>query len=68
MLDTIIGRSLVNCQRQMQVSQCQSSKKLLQQIINESLFDGFFRWLKKLSQSPFNKGREYLTIAELSQC
>ncbi len=31
-LDT---RSPVNCQRQMQASQCRSSKKLLQQLINE---------------------------------
>jgi hypothetical protein len=28
------------CQRQMQASQCQLSKKLLQQLINESPFDG----------------------------
>jgi hypothetical protein len=27
-----------------------------------------FRWLEKLSRSPFIKGREYLTITELSQC
>ncbi len=40
MLDTIKSRSPVNCQRQMQASQCQLSKKLLQQLINESLFDG----------------------------
>jgi hypothetical protein len=39
MLDPIKSRSLVNCQRQMQASQCQSSKKLLQQLINESPFD-----------------------------
>ncbi len=38
MLDTINSRSPVNCQRQMQASQCQSSKKLLQQ--NELPFDG----------------------------
>jgi hypothetical protein len=40
MLDTIKSRSPVNCQRKMQASQCQSSKKLLQQLINESSFDG----------------------------
>ncbi len=40
MLDTIISRSPVDCQRQMQASKCQSSKKLLQQLINELLFDG----------------------------
>jgi hypothetical protein len=40
MLDTIKSRSPVNCQRQMQASQCQSSKKLLLQLINESPFDG----------------------------
>ncbi len=40
MLDTIKSRSPVNCQRQMQASQCQSSKKLLQQHINELPFDG----------------------------
>jgi hypothetical protein len=40
MLGTIKNRSLVNCQRQMQASQCRSSKKLLQQLINESPLDG----------------------------
>jgi hypothetical protein len=40
MLDTITSRSPVNCQRQMQASQCQLSKKLLQQLINESPVDG----------------------------
>jgi hypothetical protein len=40
MLDTIKSRSPVNCQRQMQASQCQSPKKLLQQLINELLVDG----------------------------
>ncbi len=40
MLDTIKSRSSVNCQRQMQASKCQSSKKLLQQLINELPFDG----------------------------
>jgi hypothetical protein len=40
MLDTIKSRSPVNCQRQMQACKCQSSKKLLQQLINELLFDG----------------------------
>jgi hypothetical protein len=40
MLDTIKSRSPVNYQRQIQASQCQSSKKLLQQLINESPFDG----------------------------
>jgi hypothetical protein len=35
MLGTIKSRSPVNCQRQMQASQHQSSKKLLQQLINE---------------------------------
>ncbi len=35
MLDTIQSRSPVNCQRQMQASQCRSSKKLLQELINE---------------------------------
>jgi hypothetical protein len=39
MLDTIKSRSPVNCHRQMQASQCQLSKKLLQQLINE-LLDG----------------------------
>jgi hypothetical protein len=34
MLDNIIIRSPVNCQRQMQASQCRLSKKLLQQLIN----------------------------------
>jgi hypothetical protein len=51
----------------MQASQCQSSKKLLQQLINELPFDGTLDDWKKLSRSPFNKGQEYLTIAELSQ-
>jgi hypothetical protein len=40
MLDTINSKSPVNCQRQMQASQCQLSKKLLQQLINELPFDG----------------------------
>jgi hypothetical protein len=40
MLNTIKRRSPVYCQRQMQASQCQLSKKLLQQLINESPFDG----------------------------
>jgi hypothetical protein len=40
MVDTIISRSPVNCQRQMQASLCQSSKKILQELINESPFDG----------------------------
>ena len=37
MLDTKAkkSRSPVDCQRQMQASQCQLSKKLLQQLINE---------------------------------
>ncbi len=34
------SRSPVNCQRQMQASQCRLSKKLLQLLINELLFDG----------------------------
>jgi hypothetical protein len=40
MLNTIKGRSPVNHQRQMQASKCRLSKKLLQQLINESPFDG----------------------------
>jgi hypothetical protein len=40
MLGPIKSRSPVNCQKQMQASQCQLSKKLLQQLINESPFDG----------------------------
>jgi hypothetical protein len=42
MLDTKDkSRSPVNCQRQLQASKCQFlSKKLLQLLINESLFDG----------------------------
>jgi hypothetical protein len=43
------------------------SKKLLQQLINESPFEGTLDDWKKLIWSPFNKGREHLTIAELSQ-
>jgi hypothetical protein len=39
-LDSIKSRSPVNCPRQMQASQCHLSKKLLQQLINESPFDG----------------------------
>jgi hypothetical protein len=38
MLDTIKSRSPVNHQRQMQASKCRLSKKLLQQLINESPF------------------------------
>jgi hypothetical protein len=52
----------------MQASQCQLSKKLLQQLINELPFDGTLDGWKKLSRSLFNKGKEYLTIAKLSQC
>jgi hypothetical protein len=40
MLDTIKSRSPINCQRQMQASQCQLSKKLLQQLINGSPVEG----------------------------
>ncbi len=41
MLGTIKkNRSPVNCQRQMQASWCQLSKKLLQQLIHESPLDG----------------------------
>jgi hypothetical protein len=40
MLGTITSRSPVNCQRQLQASQCRLSKKLLQQLINELLLDG----------------------------
>jgi hypothetical protein len=40
MLGTIKSRSPVNCQKQMQASQCRLSKKLLQQLINELPFDG----------------------------
>ncbi len=39
-IGTIKSRSPVDCQRQMQASQCRLSKKLLQQLINESPFDG----------------------------
>ncbi len=39
MLDTIRSRSPVDCQRQMQAYKCQSSKNLLQQLINESPVD-----------------------------
>jgi hypothetical protein len=67
MLGTIKSRTPVNCQRQMQAPQCQSSKKLLQQLINELPFDDTLDELK-ISRFPFNKGREYLTITELSQC
>jgi hypothetical protein len=41
MLGTLKSRSPpVSCQRQMQASQCRLSKKLLQQLINESPFGG----------------------------
>ncbi len=40
MLDTIKSRSSVNCQGQMQASQCQSSKKILQQLNDELPVDG----------------------------
>ncbi len=46
MQDTIKSRSLVDCQRQMQASQCQSSTKLLQQLINELPFDGTLDYWK----------------------
>jgi hypothetical protein len=41
-LDSIKSGSPDNCQRQMQAPKCQSSKKLLQQLINELPFDGTF--------------------------
>ncbi len=40
MLDTKKSRSPVSCKRQMQASQCQLSKKLLQEVINELPLDG----------------------------
>jgi hypothetical protein len=40
MLGTIKSRSPVNHQKQMQASQCQLSKKLLQQLINKLPVDG----------------------------
>jgi hypothetical protein len=40
LLDTIKSRSPVDCQRQMQASQCRLSKKLPEQLINELPFDG----------------------------
>jgi hypothetical protein len=40
MLGTIKSNSPVNFQRQMQASQCQPPKKLLQQLIIESPLDG----------------------------
>jgi hypothetical protein len=40
MLGTMKSRSPVNCQKYMQASHCRLSKKLLQQLINESPFDG----------------------------
>jgi hypothetical protein len=55
------SKSPVNYQRQMQ-----ASKKLLQKLINELSFDSNLDE-EKLSRSHFNKGREYLTIAELFQ-
>jgi hypothetical protein len=39
MLGTIKSRYPVNCQKQLQASQCRSSKKLLQQLINELPLD-----------------------------
>jgi hypothetical protein len=68
MLGTIKSRSPVNCQRQMQTNiSVLIVKKLLQQLINESPFDGTLDdW--KTKPVSFQKGREYLTITELSQC
>jgi hypothetical protein len=40
MLGTITSRSPVNCQKQLQASQCRLSKKILQQLINELPLDG----------------------------
>ncbi len=62
------SRSPVNCQRQMQASKCRSlSKKLLSAPHEWVAFWWHLRWLVK-SWSPFNEGREYLTIAKLPQC
>jgi hypothetical protein len=48
MLDTKKkSTSPVNCQSQMQASQCRLSKKLLQQLINESPVDGTLDGRKK---------------------
>jgi hypothetical protein len=43
-------------------------KEVTAELINESPLDGIIDGWKKLSRSPFIKGREYLTITELSQC
>jgi hypothetical protein len=50
----------------MQASQCRSSKKLLQQLINESPLDGILDGWKTKPVS-YHQGREYLTITKLSQ-
>jgi hypothetical protein len=71
MLDTNNKKSQspVNCQRRLQASKCQLSKKLLQLLIKyESLFDGILHdWKTKLVFFQAKKENNY-TRAELSRC
>jgi hypothetical protein len=63
------SRSPVDCQRQLQASKCQSSKKLLQLPIKyESLFDGTLGDWKTKPVSFQAKEENNYTRAELSQC
>jgi hypothetical protein len=60
--------SPVDCQRQLQASMCQSSKKLLQLLIKyESLFDGTLGDWKTKPVSFQAKEENNYTRAELSQ-
>ncbi len=63
------SRSPVNCQRQLQASKYQLSKKLLQLLINyESLVDGTLGdWKTKLVSFQAKEENNY-TSAKLFQC
>jgi hypothetical protein len=63
------NRSPVNCQRQLQASKCQLSKKLLQLLIkHELLFDGTLGDWKTKPVSFQAKEKNNYTRAEVSQC
>jgi hypothetical protein len=62
------SRSPVNCQKQLQASKVPIVKKLLQLLINESLFDGTLGDWKFKPVSFQVKEENNYTMAELSQC
>jgi hypothetical protein len=63
------NRSSVNCQRQLQESKCQSSKKLLQLLIKYELrFDGNLGDWETYPVSFQAKEENNYTMAKLSLC